>query len=444
MVSVRLEHVSKHFGTTVALRPIDLTIGKGELFFLLGPSGCGKSTLLRLIAGLHEPTSGKIFFDNRDVTRLGTEQRNAVMCFQSYALWPHMNARQNIRFGLDVRKTPAAEAAARVEEAVRLVQLEQFADKKPNEMSGGQQQRVALARALVVRPDCLLLDEPLSNLDAKLRLEMRGEIRRICRASGLTAIYVTHDQKEALSIADRMAVLNNGQIEQIGRPQDLYLRPRNRFVANFMGETNFIQGTLLSRDGGHAVVRTALGDLRSTALIDGDAANDSTGGAGNGDGGGSGGGSGGGGGIGKQGSAVVVSLRPEAIRVGAGGATSTNPASGLMHSASGSSNSASGSTNSASGSTNSASGSTNSATGSTNSASGSAKFSSSDANRFAALIHDTIYLGEMAQHAVRIQGTAGDVELRAFEMNPKFVARDGATETVSISFAPGDVVVLPA
>src|SRR5438552_1279242 len=200
MTSVHLQHISKRFGATVALDDIDLKINARELFFLLGPSGCGKSTLLRLIAGLLEPASGRIFFNDRDVTDLGTEKRNAVMCFQSYALWPHMSVRDNVRFGLDVRKLPAAEVKRRVEEVLKLVQMEALGERKPNQLSGGQQQRVALARALAVNPDCLLLDEPLSNLDAKLRHEMRSEIRRICKTTGFTTIYVTHDQKEALSV----------------------------------------------------------------------------------------------------------------------------------------------------------------------------------------------------------------------------------------------------
>src|SRR5271155_2730204 len=203
MTAVRLEHINRRFGSTVALDDISLSIAAGELFFILGPSGCGKSTLLRLIAGLHEPTTGQIFFNDRDVTRLGTDKRNAVMCFQSYVLWPHMTVRENVAFGLDVRKVPAAELTTRVDQVLAMVQMTDLADRKPNQLSGGQQQRVALARALAVRPDCLLLDEPLSNLDAKLRNDMRGEIRRICKTSGYTTIYVTHDQKEALSIAER-------------------------------------------------------------------------------------------------------------------------------------------------------------------------------------------------------------------------------------------------
>ena len=303
MTEVRLEHITKSFGDKRVIDSIDLTIGAGEVFFLLGPSGCGKSTLLRLIAGLHEPTSGKIYFNGRDVTALGTDKRNAAMCFQSYALWPHMTVRENVRFGLDVRKVSPDEAKRRTDEAIALVQLQSQADKKPNEMSGGQQQRVALARALVVRPDCLLLDEPLSNLDAKLRLEMRSEIRRICRAAGLTAIYVTHDQKEALSIADRMAVLNAGKIEQLGAPRELYRHPKNTFVANFMGETNLIKGTISGVDAGGIHVKTAIGEVVAAT-----GANSPP----------------------PTASAVTLSVRPETIRVGDAPAGAPNQFPGML------------------------------------------------------------------------------------------------------------------
>jgi iron(III) transport system ATP-binding protein len=259
MTSVRLDKITKKFGHTVALDSIDLQIEAGELFFLLGPSGCGKSTLLRLIAGLHAPTAGRIFFNDRDVTDLGTEDRNAVMCFQSYALWPHMTVRQNIDFGLEVRKTPFRRN--RVDEVLRLVQMDRYADRKPNQLSGGQQQRVALARALAVQPDCLLLDEPLSNLDAKLRLEMRSEIRRICKTAGFTTIYVTHDQKEALSIADRIAVMKEGKIAQIGTPGELYHKPRTSFVAEFIGQTNLFKGHVIARDGANVRIQTPVGEI---------------------------------------------------------------------------------------------------------------------------------------------------------------------------------------
>ncbi len=359
MTQVRLEHVSKAFGDKVVIDDLDLTIEAGEVFFLLGPSGCGKSTLLRLIAGLHDPSRGRIYFNGRDVTDASTDQRNAAMCFQSYALWPHMTVHDNIQFGLDVRKVPAAETKQRVDEAIKLVQLQEHSHKKPNELSGGQQQRVALARALVVRPDCLLLDEPLSNLDAKLRLEMRTEIRRICRASNLTAIYVTHDQKEALSIADRMAVLNFGKVEQLGRPQDLYLRPRNRFVANFMGETNFIDGTVNRSEGEKVWVTTPIGEIAGVSC----------------------------GAPFQAGDRVSISIRPESVRLGAFAGPSAT-------------------------------------------------------NHFDGMLHDTIYLGEVAQHLVSIGPKATATNLRVFELNPKVVARDEQAEPVKLAFDAEDAVVL--
>ncbi len=265
MTRVRFDHISKRFGQTVALDDIDFQIEAGELFFLLGPSGCGKSTLLRLIAGLHEPTAGRIWFNDRDVTDLGTEKRNAVMCFQSYALWPHMTVSDNVRFGLKVRGSARGEQDRRLAEVLRLVQMTTYADRKPNQLSGGQQQRVALARALAVNPDCLLLDEPLSNLDAKLRLEMRAEIRRICKTAGFTTIYVTHDQKEALSVADRIAVMRDGKLIQVGRPWDLYHRPANSFVAEFIGQTNLFPGTVIDRNGSTMRIETPAGRFTATA-----------------------------------------------------------------------------------------------------------------------------------------------------------------------------------
>jgi iron(III) transport system ATP-binding protein len=253
MTAVRLEQITKRFDATVALDDVSLAIEPGELFFLLGPSGCGKSTLLRLIAGLHGPTSGRVLFNGRDVTGLTTERRNAVMVFQSYALWPHMTVAQNVAFGLGVRGVRGGAQAARVREVLSLVRMGEYAGRKPNQLSGGQQQRVALARALAVEPACLLLDEPLSNLDAQLRQEMRGEIRRICKEAGFTAIYVTHDQKEALAVADRIAVMRAGRLAQVGTPAELYLRPTSAFVASFMGQTNLLPGELLGRGAGEMV-----------------------------------------------------------------------------------------------------------------------------------------------------------------------------------------------
>ena len=262
MTPVTLDHVTKRFGQTVALDDTSMTINAGELFFLLGPSGCGKTTLLRLIAGLHEPSGGRILFGDRDVTRLGTDKRNAVMCFQSYALWPHMSVRDNVKFGLDVKGTRGDAGRRKIDEVLELVQMTPYADRKPNQLSGGQQQRVALARAIAVEPDVLLLDEPLSNLDAKLRHEMRSEIRRICKASGLTTIYVTHDQKEALSVADRIAVLKDGRVVQVGSPGELYHRPRSTFVADFVGQTNLIRGRIVASDEQAITVATSFGRLR--------------------------------------------------------------------------------------------------------------------------------------------------------------------------------------
>jgi iron(III) transport system ATP-binding protein len=262
MASVRLDQISMRFGSTIALEEIHLQINSGEMFFLLGPSGCGKSTLLRIIAGLHEPTRGRVYFDDRDVTSLPTERRNAVMCFQSYALWPHMSVRDNVRFGLTVRNIPANQQNRRLSEVLKLVQMENFAGRRPNQLSGGQQQRVALARAIAVNPECLLLDEPLSNLDAKLRLEMRSEIRRICKESGLTTVYVTHDQKEALSIADRIALLKDGRLVQVGAPAELYHRPRTGFVADFIGQANLFSGSVIGRGAGGIVrLKTPLGQI---------------------------------------------------------------------------------------------------------------------------------------------------------------------------------------
>jgi iron(III) transport system ATP-binding protein len=259
MISIQVKQLTKQFGNVVALHGLDLTIRPGELFFLLGPSGCGKTTLLRSLAGFYIPEKGQILFGDEDVTRLEPHKRNTGMMFQSYALWPHLTVAENVAFGLHERKVPADEVKRRVDEALASVRMEQYAARKPNMLSGGQQQRVALARALVIRPRCLLLDEPLSNLDAKLRLEMRGEIRRVCKEFQLTTVYVTHDQKEALSIADRMAVLDHGHILQVGTPREVYKRPTRTVVANFIGETDFLPGKVLGLAGESVTVETAIG-----------------------------------------------------------------------------------------------------------------------------------------------------------------------------------------
>jgi iron(III) transport system ATP-binding protein len=262
MIAIRIEKLTKRFGTTVALHGLDLTIEAGELFFLLGPSGCGKTTLLRSMAGFYIPDEGRILFGSEDVTRLEPHKRNTGMMFQSYALWPHMTVAQNVAFGLEERKVGADEIKRRVGEALESVRMSAYGERRPNQLSGGQQQRVALARALVIRPRCLLLDEPLSNLDAKLRLEMRTEIRRVCKEFKLTTVYVTHDQKEALSISDRMAILESGHILQVGTPRDVYRRPRRKTVANFIGDTDFLEGKVVGREGERVMVETAIGRFR--------------------------------------------------------------------------------------------------------------------------------------------------------------------------------------
>jgi iron(III) transport system ATP-binding protein len=265
MISIQIQKLTKRFGTVTALHDLDLTIEPGELFFLLGPSGCGKTTLLRSIAGFYIPEEGKILFGNEDVTRLAPHKRNTGMMFQSYALWPHMSVAENVAFGLQERHVAKGEIKRRVGEALESVRMGSYAERRPNQLSGGQQQRVALARALVIRPRCLLLDEPLSNLDAKLRLEMRTEIRRVCKEFKLTTVYVTHDQKEAMSISDRMAVLESGRILQVGTPREIYRRPARKTVAHFIGETDFIAGKVIGTNNDHLRVDTAIGQFDGVA-----------------------------------------------------------------------------------------------------------------------------------------------------------------------------------
>ena len=263
MLSVSLDKISKRFGQTVAVNDVTLEVQEGELFFLLGPSGCGKTTCLRMVAGFEQPDSGVLRFGERDMTRVPPHKRNTGMVFQNYALWPHLTTRGNVEYGLKVRRIEKQERERRVREALEMVRLEGLADRYPSQMSGGQQQRVALARALIIRPDVLLLDEPLSNLDAQLRLEMRAEIKRLHDQTGTTALYVTHDQEEALSIADRIAVLKDGVLQQVGTPRELYRRPASRFVAAFLGETNFIPGVLQTVNGEYCEIDTPVGVLRA-------------------------------------------------------------------------------------------------------------------------------------------------------------------------------------
>jgi ABC-type Fe3+/spermidine/putrescine transport system ATPase subunit len=265
-VKIVLRDIVKRFGTAVAVDRASLDIVDGELFTLLGPSGCGKTTLLRLIAGFYRPPDeGEIRFGERRVDGLAPYERNIGMVFQNYALWPHMTVRGNVTYGLRVRKLAAAEIAQRLERGLRQVNLAGLEDRYPGQLSGGQQQRVALARALVLNPDILLLDEPLSNLDAKIRVQVRGEIRQLQQSLGITTVYVTHDQEEALSLSDRVAVMRDGRIQQVAAPKELYERPVNRFVADFVGTNNFIPGVCKALGPERIAVETPLGLVHGRA-----------------------------------------------------------------------------------------------------------------------------------------------------------------------------------
>jgi iron(III) transport system ATP-binding protein len=355
-VPVRIQRLTKSFGDRRVLDEVQLDIAAGELFFLLGPSGCGKTTLLRCVAGFCEPDAGEIRIGGEDVTRVPPHRRDTGMVFQSYALWPHLTVRENVAFGLEQRKRPRAEIAARVEAALDRVRMRDRADDRPNQLSGGQQQRVALARALVVEPKCLLLDEPLSNLDAQLRLEMRGEIRRICKSAGLTTIYVTHDQKEALSVADRLAILEAGRVIQCGTPVEVYRRPANRFVAGFIGETNFLEGEVEEAIGGRVRLRTVWGPVVSAAPPAGAAA----------------------------GARWTISLRPEVLRLDAPPPDAPNV--------------------------------------------------------FHAVVRESVYLGEVAQHRVA-PAAGGEPTLKVFELHPRHLAVEGDSP-IRLWFEPEDVVLL--
>jgi len=264
-VEISIREVVKRFGSVTAVDRADLTVRHGELFTLLGPSGCGKTTLLRLLAGFYQPDTGEIRFGDRVVSGLPPYERNIGMVFQNYALWPHMTVAANVTYGLRVRKLPAGEIDTRLTEGLRKVNLTGYESRYPGQLSGGQQQRVALARALVLNPDLLLLDKPLSNLDAKIRVQVRAEIKKLQRELGITTIYVTHDQEEALSLSDRVAVMKDGRVQQVGAPKELYERPRTRFVADFVGTNNLVPGRVRKREGASLVVDTALGPLRAVA-----------------------------------------------------------------------------------------------------------------------------------------------------------------------------------
>jgi len=285
---IRLSGLSKHFREVRAVDEVSLDIRSGEFFSMLGPSGCGKTTTLRMIGGFELPTAGRIELRGRDVTTDPPDKRPVNMVFQNYALFPHLDVGENIAFGLRRKAVDRADIKRRVGEALDLVHLAGYDRRKPNQLSGGQQQRVALARALVNRPNVLLLDEPLGALDLKLRKALQVELKRVQTEVGITFVYVTHDQEEALTMSDRIAVMNGGHVEQLGTPEELYERPRTRFVADFIGTTNLLHGTIEASDGGCAVVRLDSGDRCRVANAD-DA--------------------------GTVGDAIDMSLRPEAVRI---------------------------------------------------------------------------------------------------------------------------------
>ena len=253
--AVRFDGVSKHYGPVVAVDRISFEVQAGDLVTLLGPSGCGKTTTLRLIAGLEMPTSGSVFIGGDDVSRLPASARDVSMVFQSYALFPHMTVFENVAYGMTVSGVAKTETRDRAEEGLKLVGLSGYGKRLPSELSGGQQQRVAVARALVLEPTVLLFDEPLSNLDAKLRRRVREEIRELQQSLGLTTVYVTHDQEEALAVSDRIIVMRNAEIAQEGAPVELYEGPRDLFVADFIGDANVVDAELIDHDRGHAIVR---------------------------------------------------------------------------------------------------------------------------------------------------------------------------------------------
>ncbi len=255
MVDVHLVGVTKRFGRVTAVDHVNLDVEDGEFMVLLGPSGCGKTTTLRLVAGLEKPDEGRILFGKRDVTDLPPRKRNVSMVFQSYAVWPHMKVFDNIAFPLRIKGYPESEVRRRVRWAAELLQIDDLLDRYPAQLSGGQRQRVAVARAIVVEPDVLLMDEPLSNLDALLRVKMRSELKKLQRKIGVTTIYVTHDQVEAMTMGDRIAVMNRGRVLQVGTPQEIYNKPANIFVAGFIGspQMNFVEGKVVEREGGLAL-----------------------------------------------------------------------------------------------------------------------------------------------------------------------------------------------
>lgn len=248
-VNIRIQNAVKKYGDNVVIPDLSLDIKEGEFFTLLGPSGCGKTTLLRMIAGFNSIEGGDFYFGDRRINDLDPSKRNIGMVFQNYAIFPNMTVEKNVEFGLKNRNMSKEDRAVEVKKFLKLMQIEDFAERMPEKLSGGQQQRVALARALVIKPDVLLMDEPLSNLDAKLRIEMRTAIKQLQNSIGITTVYVTHDQEEAMAVSDRIAVFNHGVIQQIGTPKALYQRPANLFVANFIGHSNELEGSLTKENG---------------------------------------------------------------------------------------------------------------------------------------------------------------------------------------------------
>jgi ABC-type Fe3+/spermidine/putrescine transport system ATPase subunit len=295
-MEVVFDRIVKKYGDVTAVGGVDLTIKSGALHFLLGPSGCGKTTMLRMLAGLESPSAGRILFNGKDVTNLPAAARGIGMVFQNYALWPHMTVRKNIEYGLTVQKLPSDQIRQRTDEALTTTQLARYGDRLPGQLSGGQQQRVALARAIAVRPTVLLLDEPLSNLDAQLRLEMRDNLNRIHKQLGITTVYVTHDQKEALSMGTDVSVFRAGQLIQTDPPRQLYHSPKSSFVARFVGETNLLTAEYLgSKDGLHSV-KTSIGAIDASRSMTNA----------------------------KSGDRVMISFRPEAVKLNLSGGEFTS------------------------------------------------------------------------------------------------------------------------
>ncbi|WP_336021186.1 ABC transporter ATP-binding protein [Fusobacterium polymorphum] len=243
-VNIKIENAQKRYGDNIIIENLSLDIKQGEFFTLLGPSGCGKTTLLRMIAGFNSIENGNFYFNEKRINDLDPAKRNIGMVFQNYAIFPHLTVEQNVEFGLKNRKVSKEEMKVETDKFLKLMQIDEYRDRMPERLSGGQQQRVALARALVIKPDVLLMDEPLSNLDAKLRVEMRTAIKEIQNSIGITTVYVTHDQEEAMAVSDRIAVMKDGEIQHLGQPKDIYQRPANLFVATFIGKTNVLNGTL--------------------------------------------------------------------------------------------------------------------------------------------------------------------------------------------------------